>query len=45
MKDKKNLLKVATREKKFSTLAREEALGAAERARHTTGANKADNRA
>lgn len=44
MKDKKNLLKVATREKKFSTLAKEEALGAANRAKHTTGANKADNR-
>lgn len=43
MKDKKNLLKVAAREKKFSTLAHKEGKGAAARAKVTSGANRSDN--
>lgn len=41
---KKDDLKAAKREKTFSTLAHTEALGAANRAKHSKGANKADNR-
>jgi hypothetical protein len=43
MKDRKNLLKVAKREKTFSTLARKEGAGAKQRAAHSSGANKKDN--
>lgn len=42
-KDRSNLLKVAKREKTFSTLARTEAKGAKERVKHSSGANKKDN--
>ena len=44
MSKKSDLLKAAKREKTFSTLARKEAVGAHVRAKHSTGANKADNR-
>ncbi len=43
MKDKKNLLKVASREKRFSTLAHKEGLGASARAKTSKGANRSDN--
>ncbi len=42
MKDKKNLLKVAKREKTFATLAKEEGKGAAHRAKVEHGAAKKD---
>jgi len=44
MTKKSDLLKAAAREKKFSTLAAEEAKGAASRAQHSKGANRSDNR-
>ena len=44
MSKKSDLLKAEKREKTFSTLAHKEGLGAAKRAKHSTGANKADNR-
>ncbi len=42
MKDKKNLLKVAKREKTFSTLAKEEGKGAMKRAKMEKGAARKD---
>lgn len=42
MKDTKNLLKVAKREKTFATLAKEEGKGAAHRAKIEHGAAKKD---
>lgn len=42
MKDKKNLLKVAKREKTFSTLAKEEGKGAMKRVKMEKGAAKKD---
>lgn len=44
MSKKSDLLKAAKREKTYSSLAHKEAKGAASRAKHTTGANKADNK-
>lgn len=43
MNKKSDLLKAAKREKTFSTLAHKEGVGARERAKKTTGANKVDN--
>ncbi len=43
MSDKQELLKVAKREKTFSTLAKQEAKGASKRASLSHGANKKDN--
>jgi len=42
MNDKKNLLKVAKREKTFATLAKKEGKGAHERAKKEHGAAKKD---
>lgn len=44
MSKKSDLLKAAKREKTFSTLAHKEGQGANTRAKHSNGANKADNR-
>lgn len=44
MSKKSDLLKAAKREATFSTLAHKEGLGASSRAKHTSGANKRDNK-
>jgi hypothetical protein len=44
MSKKSDLLKAAKREKTFATLARIEGRGAKARSKHSTGANKADNK-
>lgn len=43
MSKKSDLLKAAKREKTFSTLAHKEGIGASQRSKNSTGANKVDN--